>query len=156
MEKLYNIEDANTGKIEQIARHFLISNLSLRNFCDMYCSFSHVTLRDKFLNILPFINDQLYKEIKNRLEFKRAKKVTEDNEAKIRVLKAIKLLIEKNLTVSQIAEELNTTEMTIYRDLTRRIDMIDEINSNLKKQILLRLQEHKNNNLNKGVKIWKR
>lgn len=150
MDKMYNIDDANTCKIKEIAELFLNSSLSLRGFSDLYCSFSHVTLREKFLNVLPFVDKEIYNAVREKLESKRAKKITEDNEAKIRTLTAIKMLLERNLTVGEIAAELNTTEMTIYRDLTRRIDLIEEVNPNLKRQILLRLRDHKNFNLTKG------
>ena len=53
-------------------------------------------------------------------------------------------------SINEIAEELNTTEMIIYRDLTKRALIMEEIDSNLKRQILLRLQDHKNYNLTKG------
>ena len=150
MEKLYNIDDANTSKIEQIASHFLASNLSLRKFCEMYCLFSHVTLREKFLDVLPFVNKDTYMKVMDKLERKRAKNVKEDYEAKLRVLTAIKLLLEQDLTVPQIANALNSTEMTIYRDLTRRIDLIEEITPDIKKEVLLRLKDHRYFNLRKG------
>ena len=150
MDKMYNIDDANSCKIKEIAEFFLESWLSLWNFCNLYCLFSHVTLREKFLNVLPFVDKEMAEKVKEKLESKRAKNINDDYEAKIRTLSAIKMLMERNLTVKEIAEELNTTEMIIYRDLTKRALIMEEIDSNLKRQILLRLQDHKNYNLTKG------
>lgn len=150
MDKMYNIDDANSCKIKEIAEFFLESGLSLRSFCNLYCLFSHVTLREKFLNVLPFVDKEMAEKVKEKLESKRAKNINDDYEAKIRTLSAIKMLMERNLTVKEIAEELNTTEMIIYRDLTKRALIMEEIDSNLKRQILLRLQDHKNYNLTKG------
>ena len=150
MDKMYNIDDANSCKIKEIAEFFLESWLSLWNFCNLYCLFSHVTLLEKFLNVLPFVDKEMAEKVKEKLESKRAKNINDDYEAKIRTLSAIKMLMERNLTVKEIAEELNTTEMIIYRDLTKRALIMEEIDSNLKRQILLRLQDHKNYNLTKG------
>ena len=151
MDRKYNIDDASSGKIVDIASHFLASNLSLRAFAKEYCDFSHVTLRKKFLTTLPTINDLLSKQIKAKLDESRAKNIHEDHLAKIRTLSAIDLLLKEDLTIPEIAEYLNSTEMTIYRDLTRRAPMMEEISPELQKEILLRLQDHSRYNLiNKG------
>ena len=118
MDKMYNIDDANSCKIKEIAEFFLESGLSLRSFCNLYCLFSHVTLREKFLNVLPFVDKEMAEKVKEKLESKRAKNINDDYEAKIRTLSAIKMLMERNLTVKEIDEELNTTEMIIFRDLS--------------------------------------
>ena len=57
------------------------------------------------------------------------------------------MLLEEDLTVVEIAEALNSTEMTIYRDLTVRLMQIEDIDIDLKKQVLERLQEHSRANL---------
>ena len=35
MDKMYNIDDANSCKIKEIAEFFLESGLSLRSFCNL-------------------------------------------------------------------------------------------------------------------------
>ena len=151
MDRKYNIDDASSGKILEIANHFLARNLSLITFAKEYCDFSHVTLRKKLLTVLPTINVLVSKQIKEKLDESRAKNIDEDPLARIRTLSAIDLLLKEDLTIPKIAEYLNSTEMTIYRDLTKRAPMMEEISPELQKEILLRLQDHSRYNLvNKG------
>lgn len=145
--KIYSIEEANSDDIIKIAEHFLTSDLSLRSFASLYCHFSYITLRDKFLKILPMYSKDLYEKVKGKLQSKNTKNINEDIESIQRVIAAVTLLLEDNLTVSQIAERLNSTEMTIYRDLTVRLMQIENLDVNLKKQVLERLQDHSRANL---------
>ena len=151
MDRKYNIDDASSGKILEIANHFLARNLSLRTFAKEYCDFSHVNKKKKLLTVLPTINVLVSKQIKEKLDESRAKNIDEDPLARIRTLSAIDLLLKEDLTIPKIAEYLNSTEMTIYRDLTKRAPMMEEISPELQKEILLRLQDHSRYNLvNKG------
>lgn len=143
----YTIEEANTVSIAKIALHFLESGMSLRNFASNYCEFSHVTLRNKFYTILSSTNKELYNHILEKLESKRGKSIEENSEARLRTLYAIKYLLEEDLTISEIAQRLNSTEFTIYRDLTQRAMQLDEIGKETKKEILMKLQDHKRYNL---------
>lgn len=145
--KKYSINDANSAAIAYIASHFLESDLSLRAFCDQYCDFSHVTLRDKFNNVLNSVNETLYLLVMQRLEAKKAKSIHKDIEAQKRVKEAVYLLVAHNLTVEEIADILHSTEMTIYRDLTRRINDLDDISMETKKAVCLKLKEHRMNNI---------
>ena len=147
--KIYTIEQANSEDLIIIAKHFLDSDLSLRSFANLYCHFSYITLRDKFLKILPNFNYFLYKKIVEKLQTKKTKNINSDSEGIKRVLKAVVMLLEEDLTVVEIADALNSTEMTIYRDLTVRLMQIEDIDINLKKQVLERLQEHSRANLAK-------
>ncbi len=148
--KKYTIDDANSLTIITITNHFLASNLSLRSFAKEYCDFSHVTLRHKLLKISKFTNDmQTKKKIKDKLENFRSKKISDHEETKKRVLKAVALLLEEDLTVDQIAQVLHSTQMTIYRDLTNRLFLLDEVNYEIKKEVLLKLKEHSRSNLKK-------
>ena len=49
--------------------------------------------------------------------------------------------------VEEIADILHSTEMTIYRDLTRRINDLDDISMETKKAVCLKLKEHRMNNI---------
>ena len=146
MDKMYSLDDINSQAIVRVAKHFLESDLSLRKFCAAYGNFSYITLREKFLTVLPFVNKEVALQVQERLEKKRPKKVEEDMEARERVAKAISLLLDQDMTVSQIALELNSTEMTIYRDLTVRINQLP-ISNEIKKEVLMHLREHSLNNL---------
>lgn len=149
MKKSYSIDDINSSDIVIIARHFLESGLSLRAFAKQFCEFSHVTLREKLLKVLPNSKSDLYSEVTSYLENHRSKNIQEDEEARNRVLIAVDLLLNQNLYISEIAEKLDTTEMVIYRDLTKRLMEIDTINIDIKKQVLAKLEEHSRQNLNK-------
>lgn len=145
--KKYRVAEINENNIVEIATHFLESGLSLRAFASTFCTFSHVTLRSKFYKTLPIVNQPLYEQIKEKLEQNRAKSIDEDPEVRLRTLLAIKYLLEEDLTITEIAERLNSTEFTIYRDLTTRMMNLEELNSETKRQILLKLQDHKRYNL---------
>ena len=147
MKENYTIDDANCANIINIANHFLESELSLRVFAKKYCDFSYVTLREKLLTVLPNANQDLYSKVITHLENRKSKNIKDDLEAKRRVLKATNLLLNDNFTVTEIALKLETTEMSIYRDLTRRLLELEEVSEDIKKQVLLRLEEHSLQNL---------
>ena len=150
-EKKYTLDDINSANIINIAEHFIDSDFSLRVFAQEYCEFSYWTLRDKFLHVLPFIEKSLYEQVVNCLQERKAKNIKEDALARLRTLSSIDLLLKKDFTVAQIAQELNTTPMIIYRDLTKRAMSLDEISEETKAQILNKLQDHSRYNLvNKG------
>lgn len=146
--KIYPIEEANSDDIIKIAEYFLVSGLSLRSFANLYCHFS-ITLRDKFLKVLPIYNKDLYEKVKAKLQSKNTRNINEDIEAIQRVITATTLLLEDNLTVSQIAQQLNSTEMTTYRDLTVRLMQMEGVSTDLKKEVLKRLKDHSRANLDK-------
>ena len=150
MEKLYTLDDANSPNIKIIAYHFLTSGLSLRLFAKKYCDFSYVTLRTKLLSSsIIATNDLILKQIKEKLAQYKAKNIDEDDIARQRTLRAIELLLKENLTIIEIAEILNSSEMTIYRDLTKRAFLLSEIDVKTKREILFKLKEHSKNNLSK-------
>ncbi len=145
--KKYSVADINENNITEIATHFLESGLSLRAFASTFCTFSHVTLRSKFYRLLPLVNTNLYEQVIAKLEQNRAKNIKEDPESRLRVLLAVKYLIESDLTIPEIAEKLGSTEFIIYRDLTTRMMELEELNNDVKRQVLLKLQDHKRYNL---------
>lgn len=147
MKESYSIDDINSSSIVFIANHFLESGLSLRAFANQFCEFSHVTLREKFLRVLPNIKNDLYFDVCECLKNNRTKNINDDKIAQIRVLKAVDLFLNKNMFIHEVAEELNTTVMVIYRDLTRRLMEMDNVSSDIKKQVLVRLEEHSLQNL---------
>lgn len=54
-------------------------------------------------------------------------KTIEDETVRLRVLEAYRLLVEEGKTISEIATILDSTENTIYRDLTKRLKELSEI-----------------------------
>ena len=93
MEKMYTLDDINSQTIVKIAQHFIDSDLSLRKFCEAYANFSYITLREKFLTVLPLVNKEVALVVQEKLEMKRPKKIEEDLKAQERIAKAISLLI---------------------------------------------------------------
>lgn len=142
MKENYSIDDVNSGNIVNVANHFLKSELSLREFAKKYCDFSHVTLREKFLCVLPGVKNELYVEVVNYLENRRSKSVINDAETRNRVLLVVDLFLNEDLYISEIASKLDTSEMTIYRDLTRRVMDMDIIPPLVKEEVKKRLEIH--------------
>lgn len=143
----YTINDANGLNIVKIALHFVESNLSLRKFANEYCGFSYVTLREKLLDNLPLINEEVGLLVSAVLSKRTARNIIDDEEGKIRVLKAANYLLEQDLTVEEIANVLESTVMTIYRDLTVRLQRLPTVDVTFKKAVLLKLREHSLENL---------
>ena len=80
--KIYPIEEANSDDIIKIAEYFLVSGLSLRSFANLYCHFSYITLRDKFLKVLPIYNKDLYEKVKAKLQSKNTRNINEDKKGR--------------------------------------------------------------------------
>lgn len=94
---------------------------------------SHVTVRRNLLVKLKEYNRALALEAVEKLE-SNTEKTVNDEEISKRVLEAYDLLVNKNMTMVQIAEALGSTEFTIYRDLKRRLPMMMKIFPKIVKQ----------------------
>ncbi len=86
---------------------------------------SHVTVRDNITSKIKNIDPNKYDEVIKKI-FDNSEKTIKDDEVRERILEAYKLLTEENMTVVEIANSLKTTEFTIYRDLTKRLKMLNE------------------------------
>ena len=100
----------------------------------------------------------LYNEVQDVLEKNKAKSI-EDENTKNRVLKVTELFI-KGLTIDEIAQDLDSTFFTVYRDLTVRLPKLENIDKNILKQVSEMLKNNKEENLKLGsymsVEIQKR
>lgn len=94
---------------------------------------SHVTVRRNLLVKLKEYNRALALEAVEKLE-SNTEKTVNDEEISKRVLEAYDLLVNKNMTIVQIAEALGSTEFTIYRDLKRRLPMMMKLFPKIVKQ----------------------
>ena len=86
---------------------------------------SYVTVRDNLTVKIRYIAPNKYMEVMEKIEENKEKSI-EDASVRERVLEAYRLLTTENKTVIEIADILGTTEFTIYRDLTNRLNEINE------------------------------
>lgn len=134
-----------------------LSGMSFRKIAEIY-RISHVTVRDNLLVKLKKISPSLrgadadlYDQVVAASKGNQAKKI-DDAEIQSRILQAYDLLVNENLPVKEIAKRLNTTEFIIYRDLTKRLEMLNKLNASLVTPQMLEtaaavLSKHSNDNL---------
>ena len=87
---------------------------------------SYVTVRDNLTVKIRYIAPNKYMEVMEKIEENKEKSI-EDASVRERVLEAYRLLTTENNTVIEIADILGTTEFTIYRDLTKRLNELNNI-----------------------------
>lgn len=87
---------------------------------------SHVSVRTNITKKIKDVEPQIYEMVMNKIS-ENTEKTINDSEVRERVLMAYKLLTEENKTILEIAKTLNTTEFTIYRDLSVRLAMLKDI-----------------------------
>ncbi len=133
------------------AAYLYLDGLSLREIATKL-GFSHVTIKANLDKNLKDLNYELWCEVKEKKEEKLNSDTIDDVNVQKRILLASKLLLDYDKTVLEIAQELNSTEFTIYRDLTKRIVLLSNKYPNLISidtvhLVKNKLNEHKLNNL---------
>ena len=93
-------------------------------------------------------NISLYNEVKEVLDNNKAKSI-EDENIKNRVVTVSELFIT-GLTIEEIAQKLDSTFFTIYRDLTVRLPKIENVEKDLLKQVSDTLKSNSEENLKLG------
>lgn len=88
---------------------------------------SHVTVRRNFQEKLKEVG-HIYVQVMAKMQDNLPESIKNKDVMK-RVLEAYDLCVNHNMTVLEIAEKLGTTEMVIYRDLTKRLKQYHEIDS---------------------------
>ncbi len=111
---------------------------------------SHVTVKRNFDVRLKVYSLSLYYDVQEKLVQNQPETI-EDEKVSERVLLAYDLLVNQDKMVIEIAEELNTNEFIIYRDLTKRLPMIHQISPQLVseemlKNVELTFKRHSNEN----------
>ena len=147
----YDSDEFRTEIITQ-AYEYLMDGSSFRKVAKNH-NISHVTLREHFIKYLPEIDYELALCV-NEKKDERKEKSIEDPEIKLRVLKAYSLIMGQNMTINDIAQKLNSTPFTIYRDLTSRIHKLDFNNEDIE-LLKAKLVEHSRNNLNQNIRRGK-
>lgn len=128
--------------------HMYLEGYSLRQIA-LETNQSHVSVYYNLQNKLKEYDLNLYNEVMTRLKQNQAQTI-DSKVVSDRVKTSSRLLREEDKTVEVIAEELETTPAVIYRDLTKRlVDLsnIDEVTTEEVREVLQKLQEHKMNNL---------
>lgn len=121
IERIYKVRDY---VLDKIAKNEKFSTRSISNyFTENEFAISNNTV-NIYLNSLEKLDKKNYEIIRNYLE-KNKPKTINDNDVKIRVLQATKLLLS-DYTIEEIAKELNSTPSVIYRDLTVRLPRIEK------------------------------
>ena len=86
---------------------------------------SYVTVRDNITTKIRYVDANKYSKVLSKIEANKEKSI-DDASVRERVLEAYRLLTEENKTVVEIAKILGATEFIIYRDLTKRLKMLNE------------------------------
>ena len=141
--------------ILKIAEYAVMYEASTRKIGKVF-GFSNVTAHNLLTKGLERLckeeptkeNISIYNEVQEILDNNKAKSI-EDENIKNRVLKATKLFIS-GLTIEEIAQKLDSTFFTIYRDLTVRLHKIENIEKDLLKQVSDNLKANSEENLKLG------
>ena len=132
MEKINNNEMFST---RSIARYFTENNIF---------SITNNTV-STYLNSLEKIDYESYKIIREVLDRNKPKTVA-DEEVRERINKAVILLLEKDYTVVDIANELGISPNIIYEDFQTRLIKMG-YDTELLKKISKKIQDNRFNNL---------
>lgn len=145
MEKIIINENPVFAKrVVSAAYDYLAQGASYRKVAPLY-KVSYVTIKSWFDKYLFQIDRELYGLIKAAAEF-RAEKTISNPEVLNRVSKAVALMIKEDKTIKQIAEELGSTEWTIYGDLVRRLPAIKSLGDEYYESVREALSRHSINN----------
>lgn len=136
-----------------VAKYFVLTGKSTRQLADIfkvsnYTIHSILTkqLEQLYLETKNKDHFDLYKEVQEVLEKNKNNKSVEDKEVRKRVLEASKLLLSGKI-ISEIAEILQVSFYTIYRDLTVRLPKINGIDSDIIDNVKQTMQVNKEFNL---------
>lgn len=141
--------------ILSVAKYAVLTGLSTRKLASVF-HVSNFTIYSILTNQLERLCEEtkkqehleLYKEVQETLKYNKSLSI-EDNNIKARVLEATKLLIQGK-KVNEIAEILNSSFYTIYRDLTVRLPKIKDIDEELVSKVKQILNQNKEINLELG------
>ena len=141
--------------ILSVAKYAVLTGLSTRKLASVF-HVSNFTIHSILTNQLERLCNEtkkqehfeLYNEVQEVLKANKAFTVDDIN-IKTRILMAAKLLIQGK-KVSEIAEILESSFYTIYRDLTVRLPRVMGVDESLVIQVKKQLQENKEINLELG------
>lgn len=141
--------------ILKVAEYAVMNEASTREIANVFW-FSHVTAHNLLTKGLKKLceedstkeNLNLYNEVQEVLDNNKAKSI-EDENIKNRVIRATKLFIS-GLTIDEIAQELDSTFFTVYRDLTVRLPKIEDMDKDILKKVSDTLKQNKEENLKIG------
>lgn len=111
------------------AKLYYYEGKSLREIAELTGQ-SHVTVKRNFDVRLKDYSFDLYDKIQEKLLENQPDSIEDENVCK-RILTAYHLLVAEDKTIDEIASILNSTYFIIYRDLTKRLQMINKISPKL-------------------------
>lgn len=144
MEKIDFTNDNYAQKVISAAYDYLAEGSSFRKVAPLY-GVSAVTIKYWMDKFLPQISLELYHKVRQSAEDRKEKTIA-DPEILERVSKAVTYIMEKDMTIKEIAEQLGTTEWTIYGDLVRRLPAIKSLGEQYYIKVRERLTTHSINN----------
>ena len=141
--------------IIKVAKYAVMYEASTRKIGKVF-GFSNVTAHNLLTKGLERLckeeptkeNISLYNEVQEILDNNKAKSI-EDETIKNRVLKVTELFI-KGLTIDEIAQDLDSTFFTVYRDLTVRLPKIEGVETEVLKKVSETLKNNSEENLKLG------
>ena len=136
----------------EIANMYL-DGMSLREIGEAV-GLSHVAVSNHLDKQLPYYNNALWMEVQFQ-KHARIPKSVDDEEVQERILESFGLLINYDWTIKQIAEDMQVSPNTTYRDLTTRLVSLrdkhpDKVNDSMIMMAASRLESHAKDNLTPG------
>jgi transposase len=120
-------EQERIERIRKVGEYFLATNASTReiakHFCETEFIISNCTVCmyiHLFMKMEPEFSDELNAKI-----YSNARKTIDDPGVKERVVKVTSLFLSGH-NVDQIADETGIDKWTVYRDLIKRLPLLDE------------------------------
>lgn len=115
-------------RILMVGEYFLANNgMSTRQaakyFSANFFSISNATIHD-YLQKYKIMVEKDAEKIQNMMDNNKPETIS-DEKIKKRVLNATRKFMEENKTIEQVAQELNESFWTVYRDLTDRLQYLD-------------------------------
>jgi len=149
------MSDERKELILAVAKYTVLTGFSTRKVASVF-HLSNFTIHSILTNQLERLCEEtkmqehlnLYKEVQETLKSNKALSI-DDNNIKTRVLEATRLLLQGK-KVGEIAEILNSSFYTIYRDLIVRLPKIKDIEEELVIKVKEILNQNKELNLELG------
>lgn len=130
-----------------------LQGVSLRQLSQIY-HVSHVTIYDDLVNKLAKVDGKLHQEVIAALADRSPKSIKDKNVQK-RVLTSYYMYVNEGNLIEEIANDLNVSYFTTYRDLEKRLVELHNFDSSLvTSEMIAKVKElmtlHANENLLEG------
>jgi len=145
MEKIIIEENPNFAKrVVDAAYDYLGEGASYRKVAPLY-DVSYVTIKSWFDKYLSQIDSNLYELVRESAESRQEKTISNPDVLK-RISTAVVLITEEDKTIKEIADELDSSEWTIYNDLVKRLQAVKSLGDQYYGPVREALSRHSINN----------